>query len=113
VCVQRGDTLQLGPSRTVDELPRSIKGCAGSRITGVGVLERRENFLSGLCHIACYDSQLVHGQLEVTGHGRRHGIKLLTGIPSDRQSCSLKTAVSEPDRPEEPLEVCPVPELAR
>jgi hypothetical protein len=66
VCVQRGDALQRGPSRTVDEHPRGIKGGARSRITGLGVLEHGEDFLSGLRCVARYDSQLVHGQLEVT-----------------------------------------------
>jgi hypothetical protein len=35
VCVQRGDALQLGPSRAVYELPCGINGCPRSRITGL------------------------------------------------------------------------------
>jgi hypothetical protein len=73
VRVQCGDTLQLGPFRAVDELPCGIEGCARTRITGNGLLEHREDFLSALCHVARYDSQLVHGQLEITGNGR-HGL---------------------------------------
>ena len=60
VCVQRGDALQLGPSRAFCELPCSINGCPRSRITGVGVLEYREDFLSALRHVARYNSHLIH-----------------------------------------------------
>lgn len=59
MCVQRGDALQLGPSRAVYELPWGINGCPRSRITGIGVLEYREDFLSALRHAARYNSQLI------------------------------------------------------
>jgi hypothetical protein len=72
VCVQRGDALQLGPSRVVYELLSGINGCPRSRITGVGVLEYREDFLSALCHVARHNSELIHGQLEVSTRSNRH-----------------------------------------
>ena len=66
-----GDALQLGSSRAVYELPCGINGCPRSRITGVGVLEYREDFLSALRHVARYNSQLTHGQLEVITRSNR------------------------------------------
>jgi len=83
VCVQRGDALQLGPSRAVYELPCGINGSPRSRITGVGVLEYRENFLSALRHVARYNSQLIHGQLEVITRSNRHDSESPTDDPPE------------------------------
>ncbi len=73
VSVQRRDALKLGPGRTVDELPCRIDGRPRSGVTGVGVLEHRENFLRCLGDVARYDSQFLHGQFEVTVHARHEG----------------------------------------
>lgn len=70
VSVHRRDTLELGPGRTVDELPCRIDGRPRSGVTGVGVLVHRENFLRRLGDVARYDSQFLHGQFEVTVHAR-------------------------------------------
>jgi hypothetical protein len=83
VCVQRGDALQFGPSRAVYELPCGINGCPRSRIAGVGVLEYREDFLSALRHVARYNSQLIHGQLEVITRSNRHDSESPTDDPPE------------------------------
>src|SRR5664280_112919 len=78
-----GDALQLGSSRAVYELPCGINGCPRSRITGVGVLEYREDFLSALRHVARYNSQLIQSQLEVITRSNRHDFESPTDDPPE------------------------------
>lgn len=75
--------MQLGPSRAVYELPCGFNGCPRSRITGVGVLEYREDFLSDLRHVARYNSQFIHGQLEVITRSNRHDSESPTYDPPE------------------------------
>ena len=66
--VQRGDTLQSAPLRTVDELPCHADRRSRSLVLWHRNLKDRKHFLSRLGHEPCDGSQLVHGHREVTQH---------------------------------------------
>lgn len=73
VRIQRGDALECAPASTVDELPRGIEGRPWPAVIRVGLLEHGQDILGGLGDETRHHSQLVGGQLEVTGHGRHDG----------------------------------------
>lgn len=123
VSVHRRDALELGPGRTVDELPCRIDGRPRSGVTGVGILEHRENFLRSLGDVARYDSQFVHGQFEVTVHARhegdrrtfRTGARLRAGPApwSGRRAASLAPSVIRRTGPRRRQQHLPTAVLAR
>ena len=65
------DALRFCPVGTVDEGPGRLDRRTGARIVGNGLLEDRQDLFRVPDNVTHHDAQLVHCQIEVSGHGVR------------------------------------------
>lgn len=89
VRVERCNALRSRSCGAVDNSSGSLDGCTRPGVGGVRLLADGLDFLSALQGVAGYDSQLVHGQLEVASRGRhalrsRHQGATASGSPVGR-----------------------------